>query len=121
MARIMTLIAQNTEEQNAPSPFSFLKTVAPVNLDNVFINARQKYTYEMSREIATHMKEKGIAYAHITTASKNGPCVRLIINLRNLRKSNPHQLKEVKADHPDLSQPLYNGFYVVNPRVLATA
>ena len=120
MSRITTIIKQSLDAQQAPSPFSFLRTEAPVNLDNVFINARQKYTYEIGKEIADHMEQNGIAYAHITTASKNGPCVRPIIKLQNFRKGNP-QLKEVKNGHPDLSQHLYNGYYVVNPRVLATA
>src|SRR4051812_30724668 len=109
---ISTTIAQMSSTMTTPSPFSFLKEKEVVNLDKKFPNSRKSYAFEIGEDISGHMKAKGITYAMITTASRTGPVVRSIVHLESLREDNP-DLENVSDEHPDISQHLSEGYYVV--------
>ncbi len=112
-----TLLANLSSKQQGPSVFSFLKTEQPVNLDLAFPESKKSYTYEIRKQISLYMKDNNIVYAQITTASNLRPCVRIIVNLRKIKKGKP-ELNEVVKGHPDISQHLYSDIYVLNPGFL---
>ncbi len=114
---ISATIAQTLSLTASASPFSFLKEKKPVDLDNDLPHSRKNYAYEMEKEISNLMKEKGIIYATVTTASQMGAVVRSIVHLESLKKENP-DLQNIPDNHPDISQPLPEGYYIVNPRYL---
>ncbi len=120
MSSISTIINRASEQTTSASPFSFLRKKKPVNLDPTFPDSRKNYTYEIGKEISLHMKANGITFATITTKSQTGVTKKPIVHLRSLKRNHPELLRHVTPQHPDLSQHLYDGHYIVNPSSLTT-
>lgn len=109
--------AQKSAAMAAPSPFSFLKAKEAVNLDKEFPDSRKSYAYEIGEDISNLMEAKGITYATITTASKDGPTERSIVHLPTLKNEHP-DLENIPENHPEISQELSKGYFILNPRYL---